>query len=81
MEPKSWLPHLQVPVTCHYPEPNQYSPRPPTHFLKIRFNIILPSTPDTQSTRQSKSQSLYNRGQLFGRSRPLFGLYQNLFVT
>jgi hypothetical protein len=26
MEPESSLPHLQVPATCLYPEPAQYSP-------------------------------------------------------
>jgi len=34
MQPKGSLPHLQVPVTCHYHEPDQYSNPPPTHFLK-----------------------------------------------
>jgi len=42
-EPERSLPHLQVPATCPYPEPDQSSPRP--HFLKIHLNIIRPSTP------------------------------------
>jgi len=44
MEPESSLPHSQVPATCPYPEPDPSS-LCPSHFLKIRFNIILPSTP------------------------------------
>jgi hypothetical protein len=42
MEPEGSLPHLQVFSTCPYPEPEQ---SPPHHFLKIRVNIILSSTP------------------------------------
>jgi hypothetical protein len=44
MEPKSSLPHSQVPATCPYHEPAQSSPYP-QHFLRIHLNIILPSTP------------------------------------
>ena len=36
MEPESTL----QPATCPYPEPHQSSPCPPSHFLKIHFNII-----------------------------------------
>jgi hypothetical protein len=43
MEPGGSLPHSQEPATCPYPEPAQSSPCP--IFLKIYFNIILPSTP------------------------------------
>jgi hypothetical protein len=45
MEPGGSLPHSQEPATCPYPEPAQSSPCPPSHFLKIHFNIILLSTP------------------------------------
>ena len=36
---------LQNPTTSPYPEPDQFSPCPTTHFLKIHLNIILPPTP------------------------------------
>jgi len=45
MEPKSSLPQSKVPANCPYPEPARSSPFPTSHFLKINFNIILPSTP------------------------------------
>jgi hypothetical protein len=47
MEPEDSLPHSQEPATCPYPEPYQSSPCPPSHFLKIHFNIILPFTPES----------------------------------
>jgi len=44
MEPEGSLPHSQVPATCLYPELTRSSLCPTSHFLKIRLNIILPST-------------------------------------
>jgi hypothetical protein len=41
MKPTGPFPCSQVPATCPYPEPEQYSLSPPSHFLKIYLNIIL----------------------------------------
>jgi len=45
MEPEGSSPHLQLPVTYPYPEPEQSSPCPLSHILKIHLNIILPFAP------------------------------------
>ena len=45
MKPDGSLPRLQVPANHSYPEPDQFSPFPPSHFLMIRLNITFPSTP------------------------------------
>jgi hypothetical protein len=45
MEPEGLSSHSQEPATCPYSEPDRSSPCPPSHFSKIHFNIILPSTP------------------------------------
>ena len=45
METEGSLPPLQVPATCPYLQPDQYSQCPTTsHFLEIHLNIIFPST-------------------------------------
>ena len=41
MEPQGSLPSLQFPAICPYPEPDQCSPYPSSHFLKIHLSIIL----------------------------------------
>jgi hypothetical protein len=45
MEPEGSLPHSQVPFTCLHPQPAQSCSYPTSYFLKIRINIIIPSTP------------------------------------
>ena len=43
MAPSSLLPHSQEPTTCFCPESDHSRPCPPSLFLGIYFNIILPS--------------------------------------
>jgi len=42
MEPDGSSPDSQEPASCSYPQPAQGIPT--SHFLKIHFNIIVPST-------------------------------------
>jgi hypothetical protein len=44
MEPLGSLQRLQQPATGPYSEPDRSSPRSSSHFSKVHFNIILPST-------------------------------------
>jgi len=61
MEPKSSLPHSQVPATCSYPEPDRASPYLHIPLLKIHLIIILPSTPGSSKWSPSgfPTKSLY----------------------
>jgi len=45
MEPEGSSPNSHVTATCPYPEPARSSLYPPSHFLNIHLNIILPSMP------------------------------------
>jgi hypothetical protein len=60
MEPQGSLPHLQETVTCPYPEPDQSSPRPSSHFLEIHLNISLQSTPGSSKWSPSLSFPYHN---------------------
>jgi hypothetical protein len=44
MEPEDSLPHTLQPAICPYLEPDRSSPFYLSHFSKMHFNIILPST-------------------------------------
>jgi len=46
MEPLCPLPHSQADAICPFPDSRMSSPRLPTHFLKIHFNIIPPPKPE-----------------------------------
>jgi len=57
MKPEGSLPHSQVLATCPYPEPDQSSPCPHTHFLKAHRNIILSSRPGSSKASVSPQGS------------------------
>jgi hypothetical protein len=59
MEPEGSLPCSQEPVTCPYPQSDQFTPYTHTLFLKIRFNIILSSSP--RSSEWSLPSTNFNR--------------------
>jgi len=65
METDGSLPRSQASATCHYPKPEQSSPFPTSHFLKIRFNIILPST--SRSSQYIRKQWTTNTGDVLTR--------------
>ena len=67
MEPEGSLPHSQVPATSSYPEPARFCPYP--HFLKIRPNIILPSTPG--SPKWSLSFRFPNQHPVYASALPI----------
>jgi hypothetical protein len=69
MDPEDSLSHSQVPATCLYLEPAQVSPYPQSNFLKIRLNIILPSTPGF--TKWSLSFRFAHQDPLYASSLPL----------
>ena len=51
MKPEGSLRRLRVPATCPCPKPDQSSPCPTSHFLKIHLNIIFPSSPQISTQK------------------------------
>jgi hypothetical protein len=68
MKPEGSLPHSQVLATCLYPEPDQSSPYPTSHFLKTHLNIILPSLP--RSHQRPLSLSFPHQNPVHGSPLP-----------
>ena len=73
MEREDSLPHLQVPVACPYPEPDQSSPWPPSHFLNIHLKMVLPSMP--VSSMWSLSLKFLNQNPVFKNSDSEIAVY------
>jgi hypothetical protein len=65
MKPERVFPHSQQPATCPYPEPDRSSPCPPSHFSKIHFIIIFPSTPGSSEWSPSFRVSHWNHTCLY----------------
>ena len=55
MELKDLIPHSQVPATCPYPGPAEFSPYPHIPLPEIHLNIILPSAYWVSSAFPSKT--------------------------
>jgi hypothetical protein len=87
MTPEGSLPYSQVPATCPYPESDQSSPCPPSHFLKIHLNIIRPSTPGSSklslSLRFPHQNPVYTSPLPHTRyfTPPLVSKWVNRFLT
>ena len=73
MESEGSLPHSELSATCPYPETDQSNPFPPSHFLNIHLNIILPSRP--------RSSKLFFPSGLLSKSlhTPLLALIRATF--
>jgi hypothetical protein len=56
-ESEGSLPCSQEPTTGAYSEPHETSPYPTSHFFKNRFNIILPSIPQSSKWSPTNTQS------------------------
>ena len=68
MEAEGSILHLQVPATCPYPESDHSTPCPPSHFLKIHLNIIVPSMPG--SSRWSLSLRFRHQNPVYTSPLP-----------
>ena len=73
MEPESSLPRLQELANCPYSEPYQSSPCPPSYFLNIHFNIILPSM--SGSSKWSFSLRFLDRNPVRNYPLPIRATY------
>ena len=71
MEPEGPLTHWQAPATLPYSESDECSPwpPPPSKFLKIYLNIILPSTPG--SSRWSLSLKFPRQNSVYTSFSPI----------